>query len=34
MRTLVIFVTPTVLALAAPPTSGVIIDRYFLGGTS
>jgi hypothetical protein len=34
MRTLVVFVTPTDLGLAAPPGTGVIIDRYAIGGTS
>jgi hypothetical protein len=34
MQKLVALVTPTVLGLAAPPATGVIIDRYSLGGTS
>jgi hypothetical protein len=34
MRTLVVLVTPTALGLAAPPATGVIIDRYAIGGPS
>jgi hypothetical protein len=34
MQKLVALVTPTVLGRAAPPATGVIIDRYSLGGTS
>jgi hypothetical protein len=33
MQKLVALLTPTVVGLATPPATGVIIDRYSLGGT-